>query len=55
MHLNILMILENDLSLKISLVKLGFRLFRVLYISIQSICFLLVSMEDLMDFSKILL
>ena len=55
MHLNILMILENDLSLKISLVKLGFRLFKVLYISIQSICFLLVSMEDLMDFSQILL
>ena len=55
MHLNILMILENNLSLKISLVKLVFRLFRVLYISIQSICFLLVSMEDLTDFSKILL
>ena len=46
--------LEYNLSSKISFIKLGFKSFRVLYISMQSLCFLLTSMENLLHFSKIL-
>ena len=43
--------LEPNLSSKISFIKIGFKLFRVLYISMQSLCFLLTSMENFPDFS----
>ena len=46
---------EHNLSSKISFIKPGFKLFQVSYFLIQSLCFLLTAMENLPDFSYILL